>query len=376
MPAKRPTSNKKRSPKRTKAPKTGGTSTAEPFGALMATLNQGLMSLYHASAELQFSKPLNSLLKAILRGLRSGTGISKAVIFTVEDSTGALRGSAALGLNEAKAAALEIPLSPEDDADLLRPILPGENGTPLHRRLIALAQEELGLRNAGLMPLEIRDHLVGLLAYETTSAPLQKEILFIFSRQAALTIENARLFTKVEEMALKDTLTGLYNRRYFLQILDYELNRAKRYRQPLSLVFIDLDHFKDVNDSFGHSVGDQLLKQAAQKLHSMFRTTDLVARYAGDEFVAILPATPAEGASILANRLQEAFSHFQMMVRGKTLQISVSIGVDTYWNDEGVGTATFIDRADRAMYEAKLQGRNRVKSYRDLEPSTPITAAS
>jgi len=342
----------------------------------MATLNQGLMSLYHASAELQFSKPLTSLLKAILRGLRSGTGISKAVIFVVEDSTGSLRGSAALGLNEAKASTLEIPLSPEDGVDLLKPTLAGESGTPVHRRLSALVQEELGLKNAGLMPLEIRDHLVGLLAYETTSAPLQKEILFIFSRQAALTIENARLFTKVEEMALKDTLTGLYNRRYFLQILDYELNRAKRYHQPLSLVFIDLDHFKDINDNFGHSVGDQLLKQAAQKLHSMFRTTDLVARYAGDEFVAILPATPAEGASILANRLQEAFSRFQMMVRGKTLQISVSIGVDTYWNEEGVGTATFIDRADRAMYEAKLQGRNRVKSYRDLQPSTPVTAAS
>jgi diguanylate cyclase (GGDEF)-like protein len=375
MPAKRPTSHK-RSPNRAKAPRTGGTSTTEPFGALMATLNQGLMSLYHASAELQFSKPLNSLLKAILRGLKSGTGISKAAIFVVEDSTGALRGSAALGLNETKTAALEIPLSPEDGADLLKPILSGEGGSSVHRRLSALVQEELGLKNAGLMPLEIRDHLVGLLAYEITPAPLQKEILFIFSRQAALTIENTRLFTKVEEMALKDTLTGLYNRRYFLQILDYELNRAKRYRQPLSLVFIDLDHFKDVNDSFGHSVGDQLLKQAAQKLHSMFRTTDLVARYAGDEFVAILPATPAEGASILANRLQEAFSHFQMMVRGKTLQVSVSIGVDTYWNEEGVGTATFIDRADRAMYEAKLQGRNRVKSYRDLEPSTPITAAS
>ena len=185
--------------------------------------------------------------------------------------------------------------------------------------------------------------------------------MIIFSRQAALTIENAKLFAKVEEMALRDTLTGLYNRRYFQQILDYELNRAKRYHQPLSLVFIDIDHFKEVNDSFGHSIGDQFLKQIAQKLLSLFRTTDLVARYAGDEFVAILPATPGEGAMTLANRIQEVLSRYQVMVRGKTLQVSVSIGVDTYENNGGIGSVSLIDRADKAMYEAKAMGRNCVE---------------
>jgi diguanylate cyclase (GGDEF)-like protein len=167
-------------------------------------------------------------------------------------------------------------------------------------------------------------------------------------------------------MALRDTLTGLYNRRYFLQILDYELNRAKRYRQPLSLVFIDIDHFKEINDNFGHSMGDVFLKHISEKLSSLFRTTDLLARYAGDEFVGVLPTTGQEGAMILARRVQDAMNRYQVMVRGRSLQVSVSIGVDTYDCTEGTGCATLIDHADKAMYEAKARGRNQVKSYQEI----------
>ncbi|HTC19962.1 MAG TPA: GGDEF domain-containing protein, partial [bacterium] len=258
-------------------------------------------------------------------------------------------------------------LTVEEESDLLKtcqaPFHPNGPANPGQARLAALFEKELDFKSPVMLALEIRDHLVGLLVYEQSPDLVQEEILIIFSRQAALTIENAKLFAKVEEMALRDTLTGLYNRRYFHQILDYELNRAKRYHQPLSLIFIDLDHFKEINDSFGHSVGDQFLKQIAQKLNSLFRTTDLLARYAGDEFVAVLPATNSEGAMILARRLQETVANYQIMVRGRTLQVSVSIGVDTYEGSEGIGGMTFIDRADKAMYEAKAHGRNCVKSF-------------
>lgn len=335
----------------------------------MATLNQGLLSLYHASAELQFSKPLSSLLKSILRGLKSGTGISKAAIYIKEEGSDNLKGSISIGLNEKKILEMTVPLAPEEEAELLKSNLfpaTAKTADPARKRLLSYLETELELKSAEMIPLEIRDHLTGLLVYEKTPSA-QQEILVIFSRQAALTIENARLFTKVEEMALRDTLTGLYNRRYFQQILDYELNRAKRYRQPLSIIFIDLDHFKEVNDTFGHSMGDQFLKQISQKLSSLFRTTDLLARYAGDEFVAILPATPQDGAMILAHRIQEVLSHYEVMARGRTLQVSVSIGVDTYENAEGIGSVTLIDRADKAMYEAKTQGRNCVRSYQEVQ---------
>jgi len=338
----------------------------------MATLNQGLMSLYHASAELQFSKPLSALLKSILRGLKSGTGISKAVLFIKDEASFSLNSCVGIGVSDKKIGEMNVLLTLEEETDLLKTCqspVPQNPSNQALERLTSLFEKELDFKGAEMLALEIRDNLVGLMVYEKTEALLHQEILIIFSRQAALTIENAKLFAKVEEMALKDTLTGLYNRRYFHQILDYELNRAKRYRQSLSLIFIDLDHFKEINDSFGHSVGDQFLKQIAQKLQTLFRTTDLVARYAGDEFVAILPATATEGAMILARRIQETLGGYQIMVRGRTLQVSVSIGVDTYESTEGagIGGITLIDRADKAMYEAKAHGRNCVRSYQEIQ---------
>jgi diguanylate cyclase (GGDEF)-like protein len=309
-------------------------------------------------------------MKAILRGLKSGTGISKAAVFIKEESSNSLKGFSAIGFNEKKISEASLFLTLEEEADLLKSnLISSENrgSGQTHDRLVQQLEKDIDSRTVCIIPLEIRDRLIGLLVYEKTPALLHQEILIIFSRQAALTIENARLFSKVEEMALRDTLTGLYNRRYFQQILDYELNRAKRYRQPLSLVFIDIDHFKEINDTFGHSMGDQFLKQISQKLLSLFRTTDLVARYAGDEFIAILPATPQDGAMILAKRIQQVLSKYEIMVRGRSLQVSVSIGVDTYESAEGVGGMTLIDHADKAMYEAKSQGRNCVKSYQEIQ---------
>ncbi len=340
----------------------------------MLILSQGLMSLYHASADLQFSKPLPALLKSILRGLKSGTKITKAAIFIKGDLDNQLNGMVGVGLNDKKVSEMILSLTTAEEEELLRiNSTPKTDSAPVSlSRLSQLLETQLDLKKCEILPLEIRDRLVGILAYEKTLDILYREILFIFSRQAALTIDNAKLFAKVEEMALRDTLTGLYNRRYFLQILEYELNRSKRYRQPLSLIFLDIDHFKSINDTYGHSMGDQFLKQISQKLSSLFRTTDLVARYAGDEFVVILPSTPKEGAMILAQRIQQILGNYQMMVRGRTLQTSVSIGVDTYEGAEGIRSMGFIDRADKAMYEAKANGRNCVKFYQESQKALAV----
>jgi diguanylate cyclase (GGDEF)-like protein len=171
-------------------------------------------------------------------------------------------------------------------------------------------------------------------------------------------------------MALRDTLTGLYNRRYLHQILDYEINRARRYNQPLSVVFIDLDRFKQINDTHGHAMGDKILRQVALRLCELFRTTDVLGRYAGDEFLAVLPNTPPSGVMILAERILDALKDYEMMVRGQSVRASVSIGFNTFQGEEGVGAATLIDRADKAMYSAKADGRGRVHAFAGTPEAT------
>lgn len=349
----------------------------------LEVLNRGIRSLYHASEEIQFSKPLPSLLKSILKGLKQATGISRAAILLFESpedgSDTHLQGCVGTGLADRKLADLKIPLE-VDEEDTLLFLHPYSNrevtSTRCYQRLRSLLSERLDMRDPELQALEIRNQLVGLMVYEKPSDTFQThEIVVLFSRQASLSIDNARLFSRVEEMALRDTLTGLYNRRYLHQILDYEINRSRRYRQPLSLVFIDVDHFKEVNDTYGHAMGDKFLKQIAQKLSGMFRTTDVVGRYAGDEFLAILPSTHTEGASILADRIHHVLGRYEIMCRGKSLTVSVSIGLATLNGEEGVGSASLVDRADQAMYEAKSAGRNCVRIYGVAAAEPTLTAS-
>jgi diguanylate cyclase (GGDEF)-like protein len=334
-------------------------------------LSRGIRSLYHSSEEIQFSKPLPSLLKSILKGLKSATGISRAAILLYEEpdtvEASRLRGCVSVGLLDRNTPEIRVPLEvdEEDTLLLIHPLAgPEVRGTHCFQRLHGLFRERLGLEDPEMQVLEIRNQLVGLLVYEKPADVLARhEIIVLFARQAAFTIDNARLFSKVEEMALRDTLTGLYNRRYVQQILDYELNRSRRYRQPLSLIFIDIDHFKEVNDTYGHAMGDKFLKQVAGKLSGLFRTTDVISRYAGDEFLAVLPSTHAEGVQVLAQRIRNVLDKYVIMCRGRSLTITVSIGVATYDGEEGVGSSTLIDRADQAMYEAKAAGRNCMRIF-------------
>jgi len=329
-------------------------------------LHHGLQALFHTTEELQFSKPLPTLLKAILRGLKTGTGLNRALIFTYEEGAERLQGISGLGLTDKKLESFALALQPDEENQLLQLDLFSSITTPsgAQVRLVQLIEETLGWKNVGLIPLEIRDRLVGTLAFESDGIQDDlREIVVLFARQAAYVIENARLFHQVEDMALRDTLTGLYNRRYLQQILEYEMNRARRYSQPLSVIFIDLDHFKAINDTHGHAMGDKILRQIAGRLAQLFRTTDVLGRYAGDEFLAILPSTPSSGVQILAERILSTLRNYEMMVRGRGVQTSVSIGFETYLGEEGVGAATLIDRADKAMYSAKAGGRGRVHAY-------------
>ncbi len=160
----------------------------------------------------------------------------------------------------------------------------------------------------------------------------------------------------LETLSITDQLTGLNNRRYFDERFEVELGIAHRYKKHLSLVLIDIDHFKSINDSCGHLVGDQILKEFSRLLRANIRATDLLARWGGEEFILLLPETTAENARVLAEKICAAVSEHSFLGMD---QVTASFGV-TEMNHTKDSTVEAIRRADDALYQAKEEGRNRV----------------
>ena len=167
---------------------------------------------------------------------------------------------------------------------------------------------------------------------------------------------------KISEMATLDELTGLYNRRYFMEALERERARAKRHGKDLSLCMMDLDLFKRVNDKLGHTAGDLVLADMGRIIREWSRQTDLPCRYGGEEFAVILPETALEGARVACERLRRMVGKNQVQWRTGPIQITISIGITQ--NRTGVKDSIrkLIDRADEALYRAKEAGRNRVET--------------
>mgnify|MGYP000598573214 CR=1 FL=1 len=171
--------------------------------------------------------------------------------------------------------------------------------------------------------------------------------------------ERKRLIKELEELSRTDALTGLLNRRGLIDRLQYELRRAERYGTVTSLVLVDMDHFKDINDRFGHKGGDRVLQEVAKGLLQMVRTADIVGRYGGDEFMLILPQTSLQGAQELAERIRLSIAQSRLPVgEGLYAQSTVSIGVASFAGQ--VDVDTLLERIDSALYASKKLGRNRL----------------
>ncbi|MFH0902233.1 MAG: GGDEF domain-containing protein [Pseudomonadota bacterium] len=164
---------------------------------------------------------------------------------------------------------------------------------------------------------------------------------------------------EIYRMTIVDGLTGVYNKRYFLEFLDREMARCMRYGRPLSLLMFDIDHFKQVNDRYGHLAGDHVLKEIAQRLLPRIRREELLARYGGEEFAAVLPETGRVGGLEFGEQLREIIAKQPFGFDGHSSVVTISIGVATLEN-EALDAASFIKRADDNLYRAKRSGRNRV----------------
>ncbi len=167
--------------------------------------------------------------------------------------------------------------------------------------------------------------------------------------------------TRLQELVSRDGLTGLYNHRYFQEVMDRELSQAERYGHSFSLILFDIDHFKKVNDSYGHQRGDQVLKLLSALAVKAVRASDVVARYGGEEFAVVLPETPETGVGVFAERLRRGVEQLKIVVDELSIPLTISLGVTTYHS--GVhrhDKSALIEAADQALYQSKHAGRNRV----------------
>ena len=188
--------------------------------------------------------------------------------------------------------------------------------------------------------------------------PEEVELFRIFILQGEAGIKNLVLFDQVKSMAIRDALTGLYNYGYFKEALHYEVEKSRRYKTPLSLLFLDIDDFKRVNDTLGHLKGDKIMRQVAAILKQETRQADLLCRYGGDEFVMLLSQTPPDQAMVLAERLRHQIVQSSMNRLEHRLRITASIGVAGL--GPGMSSEDLIKEADAAHYRAKQAGKNRV----------------
>jgi len=223
-----------------------------------------------------------------------------------------------------------------------------------------------------IVPIVFNDEVLGTLFLRTRKKVhgfAQKEIDFcrIVANASFHALRNARLFEKVvkekdylKEMAVRDHLTNLYNHNFFYSRLDEEFERAVRYETPLSLIMLDIDNFKQINDTYGHRVGDMVLKEISALIKKGVRKTDIVARYGGEEFSVILPHTLLKGAVDEAERLREMIDNhaYAGLVNHR---VTVSVGVASYPQKGAMNSGDLVNYADDALYKAKWSGKNCVK---------------
>jgi diguanylate cyclase (GGDEF)-like protein len=214
--------------------------------------------------------------------------------------------------------------------------------------IMALTGKTLGIEVASILSVSFSLALFSADVVRKNIKPSEERLM-------SLEAENKELWN----LSYRDGLTGLYNRRYMEQVAEQLFSRAVRYREPLHVLMLDIDHFKKVNDKLGHQVGDEVLQNVAATIQSIIRTSDTVARYGGEEFIAFLVQSNSEITQFIANRIRDGVAATQFS--DVPWQITISIGVAGL--QDGDTMNSLIDRADQFLYSSKHHGRNRVSGF-------------
>jgi diguanylate cyclase (GGDEF)-like protein len=216
------------------------------------------------------------------------------------------------------------------------------------------------LLNLIILPLVFQEESFGYVAFDADNL----EPCATIARQLAATIKTSHLHAQVTELSLRDPLTGIHNRRYFDLFLNNEVNRSRRIGNGMSVIILDIDHFKKYNDTYGHPAGDKVIQNVAICISEGRRNADVSARIGGEEFALILPETQVEGALIVAEKIKEAIRTSPDFEN----PITVSMGISVL-TKKGTQADELIREADIALYEAKHTGRNRICVFKDEHAS-------
>lgn len=220
------------------------------------------------------------------------------------------------------------------------------------------------IQSAIVAPLLLGEQALGALSLDSTRREAFTEadlrLLVTFAATATAAIRNAQLHAETQRLARIDALTGLSNRRYFFELAEREVECARRYRRPLAVIMFDLDHFKRVNDTYGHAIGDQVLAHVAACGRRELRHVDLIGRYGGEEFVALLLETEQDDAVRIAERLRQAVESATLETERGPVRVTVSLGVASLDEEECPDLETLLLHADQALYTAKQVGGNQV----------------
>jgi diguanylate cyclase (GGDEF)-like protein len=321
-----------------------------------------LEALHRAATALLANLDLDSLLGQILETARSAIpAAEKGLLHLADEGSGDLKVRAMMGYQNPTIQRSKRRSKSDYLADAIRQRKPllisdmsrsSKPGTPSGPRSVIVAPLVLGQRVLGALSL----------TSSRAGAFGESDLRLLVSLAATTTaaIQNALLHSQVQRLAVTDDLTEQYNRRGFFELGDREIDRYHRFGRDLSAIMLDIDHFKEINDAYGHAVGDQVLATLARRCRTHIRLVDVLGRYGGEEFAILLPETDQATAAEIAERIRSSIANEPIATTQGAINLSISLGVASATVDTLTLTA-LLDRADAAMYQAKQNGRNRVE---------------
>jgi diguanylate cyclase (GGDEF)-like protein len=339
-------------------------------------LSQEVLMYQRLMEVMRNGNSFEDILKLLITSVTQGLGFDRAGIFLANSDRKVVE--RVIGIDQHgnyEWTGVEFPLTPQKGSNLFSDLIHGhlhwKFTNDIQRRVSAEVYEKYyagSVTCAIQVPIKVdRGRVIGVLAADNlfTRRRLGKPEIFSllnFATQAGLAIESFRLHEKIRFLTIKDGLTGVFNRRYFDNYLPREVLHCRRYKRSLSLLYVDLDHFKTINDRYGHLAGDAVLKLVADRLVMGLRKVDIVVRMGGDEFAAILPEVGPDGAQAVAQKLFNSIIESPSPVKAMDRQgekISVSVGVASF-SESIRDYRDLVKLADLSLYRAKTAGRNRV----------------